>query len=88
LILKLDLMKIAAGIQTKKIKDKEINSNLEKWLEKYRAIPVNFCDEPWSMEDARNQLDALLKKDCSLELEKSEKNIIERSPKKSEFYLN
>jgi hypothetical protein len=46
---------LAADIQNKKIKDKD--SKLEKWVEKYGAIPVNFCEDPWTLQDVKNQLD-------------------------------
>ncbi len=33
-------------------KDKE----LKKWLNKFQHIPVNYCEEPWNLDDAKKQL--------------------------------
>ena len=46
---------------------------LKKWLKKYEAIPVNFCEDPWSMSDAQKQLADMMCKDCEKELKKMEK---------------
>ncbi len=69
----LDLLKIGREIQETKISEKDIESELNQWLKKYSHIPVNFCDEPWKMIDAKAQLDSLLQKDCGREIEKSKK---------------
>ncbi|MFH0954892.1 MAG: PEP/pyruvate-binding domain-containing protein [Candidatus Micrarchaeota archaeon] len=77
----LDLLLIGILAQAKKANEKKVGTLLEKWLQKYRHIPVNFCDEPWTLEDAQKQLDAFLQKDCAKEhkeLEKShQKRILE-----------
>ncbi|MEK7151081.1 MAG: PEP/pyruvate-binding domain-containing protein [Patescibacteria group bacterium] len=69
----LDLLKIGARAQKEKMKDKDRDAALEEWLSKYGHIPVNFCDEPWSLSDAQTQLEGMLKKDCVQEVERLSK---------------
>ncbi|MBI2549138.1 hypothetical protein HYW21_07350 [Candidatus Woesearchaeota archaeon] len=69
-----DLMRIAEKIQAKKIDDRVLDKELEKWLLAYSHIPVNFCEEPWNLDDARDQLARLLKKDCKKERDLAIKN--------------
>jgi hypothetical protein len=33
-------------------------------LKEFKHIPVNWCEEPWNLEDAKSQLNDILKKDC------------------------
>jgi hypothetical protein len=66
----LALMKIGANIQKNNLKKRETESELKKWLEEHGSIPVNFCDEPWNMEDAKMQLNSVMKKDCEQSLNK------------------
>lgn len=64
----LDLLKIGTLIQEEKIKEPDIEIELQTWLKKYGNIPVNYCDEPWTMTDAKGQLETVLKKDCKNEI--------------------
>ncbi|TAJ13116.1 hypothetical protein EPO56_03495 [Patescibacteria group bacterium] len=64
----LDLLIIVADQQKGKVFD--LDDQLTGWLNKYGYIPVNFCDEPWSIEDIKTQFDSLLKKDCVKEVER------------------
>lgn len=64
-----DLLEIGRKIQSKKIKGNEIQKELEKWLEQHGYIPVNFCEDPWTLENAKEQLAQLMKKDCAKEME-------------------
>ncbi|OGI92087.1 hypothetical protein A3A09_02170 [Candidatus Nomurabacteria bacterium RIFCSPLOWO2_01_FULL_42_20] len=70
----LGLLEIGALVQKKKINQKTIKKHLEKWLENFGFIPVNFCEEPWSLKDAQKQLSDFLKKDCAKELTYSKKS--------------
>ncbi len=70
----IDLLKIAGRIQNGSLKEGEISKELNWWLKKYSCIPVNFCDEPWSLPDAKKQLDDSLRKDCNQELRQLEKS--------------
>lgn len=63
-----DLFLIGSRIQTGKLSKLQQTIALQKWLKKHGYIPVNFCDEPWTLEDAQNQLEGLLKKNCADEL--------------------
>jgi phosphohistidine swiveling domain-containing protein len=58
----LELLKIGARLQTRKISGQTKNRLLAKWFKKYQHIPVNFCEEPWTMNDARAQLKAVMQK--------------------------
>ena len=73
----LSLLTIGEKVQSKTIKDDQVNSYLEKWLEEYGHIPVGFCGNPWKLADARKQLNEVLKKDC-----KEEKDAIGKNHKK------
>lgn len=78
----LDMLKIGKDIQKKKPNQKQIDSRLKAWLKDYSHIPVNFCGNPWSLEDSRKQLSNALKKDCTkeiLSLEKIHKEKIKHS---------
>ena len=68
----LDLLKIGERIQTnpEALRDEL----LEQWLEKYGCIPVNFCEEPWTMAEAVQQLEQTLQMDCSAEISVLEAN--------------
>ena len=62
------LLSLGAEIQKGNLKETAVEEALNRWLNAYAHIPVNFCDEPWSMSDARSQLDGFLSKNCSEEL--------------------
>lgn len=70
----LDMLKIGTKIQTGVLEKKEIENELGKWLIQYGHIPVNFCDEAWSLSDARAQLKEALKKDCGKEIKELDKS--------------
>jgi phosphohistidine swiveling domain-containing protein len=74
----LDLLRIGEEIQVKKIKKDVIEKELKKWLSQYGHIPANFCDEPWSLVDAKNQLREMLRKDCRQELLNFKKEHLEK----------
>ncbi|MDP2749309.1 MAG: hypothetical protein Q8O89_00575, partial [Nanoarchaeota archaeon] len=65
---RMDLLTIGKKIQDKKLDDKKIYGDLKKWLLKYQHIPVNFCEEPWTLSDVKQQLNDILRKNCSREL--------------------
>ena len=52
----LDLYKLAVSSKEKRWDEKRRTKALLLWLKKYQHIPVNFCDEPWTVTDARSQL--------------------------------
>lgn len=81
----IDLLKIAARIQSRKLSNREKMKSLKGWLNNYGHIPVNFTDEPWTMEDAKAQLKNLLKQDCKLELKKLKNNHKDRVLKKDKL---
>ena len=64
----LDLLKIGVRIQKEKISRPQQGKLLIIWHKKYRHIPINFCDEPWTMADARAQLKAVMAKNCAAEI--------------------
>ena len=81
----LDMLKIGAKIQSGILKENKIDKELKKWLEKHGYIPVNFCNDPWLINDAKNQLADILKRNCKeeiKELEKSHKSKITNANKK------
>ncbi len=69
----LDLLEIAQKIQQKKLVKPTIKQALNKWLDKYGMIPVNFCDEPWTIKNTQAQLKNALTKDCASEIARLEK---------------
>ena len=71
----IDLLKIAKKIQNQKVDEIEKANLLRKWLKNYGHIPVNFCNEPWSISDAEGQLLDLLKNNCK----EAVKNLLENS---------
>lgn len=75
----LDMLKIGEKIQSGKLKKKAIEKELKIWLKKYGHIPVNFVDEPWSLDDAKKQLENFLQKDCRKEIEALNANHAKRS---------
>lgn len=66
----IDLLKIGAKVQGG-IPHTEKTDLLNEWLKNHGFIPVNFCEDPWTLSDAEKQLDELLQKDCASELKKS-----------------
>lgn len=55
---------IEIGIKVQKGKEKNIEKERKNWLEKHKYIPVNYCDNPWSEKDAREQLESILEQNC------------------------
>lgn len=77
----LDLLRIGIKVQNGEIKNKGIKQALEIWLSQHSYIPVNFCEDPWTFIDAKNQLENFLKKDCMKEYEFAEQGHNERVEK-------
>ena len=63
----LDMLEIAKD-------NKDIGNKLEKWLEKYQHIPVNFCGDPWSISDAKKQYEEARTKDVANEISRIKEN--------------
>jgi|GEM_PF-3494659 len=61
---RLDMIEIGILYQ-RSMPESELNPLLECWLLRHKYIPVNFCEDPWALEDARSQLHNFLKKDCA-----------------------
>ena len=66
---RLELLKIGAKKQNKQWRSNQVEAELKKWLQVYGSMPVNFCEDPWTIKDARQQLKAVLFKDCQKESE-------------------
>lgn len=60
----LDMIEIGIIYQVG-VSESELNILLETWLSKHKYIPVNFCEDPWTLEDAMGQLKNFLEKDCT-----------------------
>lgn len=69
----LDLLAIGARVQNQKISVFRQTALLQGWLKKHQYIPVNFCDEPWTLTDAQKQLQKLLESNCSKRLQELNK---------------
>lgn len=67
-ISQLDLLTVCCKVQKDGLVGAELEAALQGWLTKHGCIPVNYCEEPWNMNDARTQLESFLKKDCEKEL--------------------
>ncbi len=63
-----ELLSIGKEIQEGTLKQKNIDNRLKKWIEKYSSIPVNFCEEPWTIKDVKQHLNTLLEKNCKEEI--------------------
>ncbi|MDB5204654.1 MAG: hypothetical protein JWP09_682 [Candidatus Taylorbacteria bacterium] len=50
---RIELYKI--GVKEYK-EEKKLDQELYKWLLKFQHIPVNYCEDPWDLGDARKQL--------------------------------
>lgn len=74
----LSLLNIGYKIQKNTITDDEADKELSEWLMEYGCIPVNFCEEPWTIQDAHEQLESMIKKDCEIELSRAKKEHEER----------
>ncbi len=71
---KYDLLRIGAKIQKRKKSKKWVQKELAKHNRKFRAIPVNFIDQPWDIKFFKEQLNELLKQDCDKKLKKLKVN--------------
>lgn len=80
----LDMMQIVARYQQKEINEEQKQKELTTWLSKHGHIPVNYCDEPWTVADAQKSFDSWMSKDCVLEYEKSIKDHNDRILKTQE----
>ncbi len=81
---RLDLLGIGAKVQNG-IRHEEKDALLAEWLKDHGCIPVNFCEDPWTPDDALKQLDELLHKDCESELRRfnrEHKNKVEQKNQK------
>ncbi len=65
----MDLMEIAKNIQQRSPSKSQLPSMLQEWWNKHGYIPVNFNEDPWTMEEVQTQLDAMLQKNCEKEIE-------------------
>jgi len=77
----IDLLEIGVKVQNGKVSQQQKTALLQGWLKKYRNIPVNLSDEPWTEKDAENQLDSILRKNCKKEIELLNKDHKERIKK-------
>ncbi len=68
----LSLLKIGRYIQENEIKNfkenEKINEMVELYRRKYSHIPVNFNEEPWSIDDIFSQIKEILKINCQKEI--------------------
>lgn len=67
-----EMLQIAKIIREELIKDP--TPYLKKWLKNHQHIPVNYCEDPWTMEDALKQLDLAFKKDAKNAIKSLEEN--------------
>lgn len=70
----LDLLGVGVKVQSGNISHSEVDRALQSWVGKHGHIPVNFCDEPWRLRDARRQLESVMQKDCAAEFKRLEQN--------------
>jgi phosphoenolpyruvate synthase/pyruvate phosphate dikinase len=84
----LSLLAIINYIQKKKVKSFKKNPEVQKMtathLQKFGHIPVNFNEDPWSLNDVHNQLQELLKIDCAKEIRavtRSHQNMLKKRNK-------
>ncbi len=80
----LDLLEIGKKVQ-QGAKEKQKLSLLNVWLQNHSHIPVNFCDDPWTMEDAGQQLKEITQRDCKAELVRFRKKHSKRVKEKKEI---
>lgn len=69
----LDLLRIGSQVQAHTLTEQSLKGVLKRWVDMHGMIPVNFCNEPWGMGDAQQQLSEILRKDCKTELERMER---------------
>lgn len=67
----LELLAIAKEIQAGGKDEAWREAALVKWLDTYGIIPVNYCEDPWSVKDAEAQLISVLGKNAEDELKKA-----------------
>ncbi len=68
----LGLLRIGKDVQDGKSDEHERAQALEAWLARWRHIPVNFCEDPWTIRDAHAQLESILAKECAREVRRLE----------------
>lgn len=61
-------------IATMNPKTNAYENALRMWLKQHQHIPVNFCDEPWTIDDLKTQISTARKKDPAQELKQLEQN--------------
>ncbi|MEK7203424.1 MAG: PEP-utilizing enzyme, partial [Patescibacteria group bacterium] len=85
----LDMLEIAKQVKLKKLNPALKLMLLKKWLLLYQHIPVNFCGDPWTILEAKKQLNSVLEKNISVEIKKLKENnrkkIIARDKKLKEI---
>ena len=81
----LKMIEIAAEIQKRELKESKAEKKLKEWVAEFGHIPVNFCDEPWTIKDAKKQLKDALKGDCTEELKELSKSHTENIKKAKEL---
>ncbi|MDB5204794.1 MAG: hypothetical protein JWP09_822 [Candidatus Taylorbacteria bacterium] len=65
---RIELLKIAS------LKELDREKKLRTWLKRFQHIPVNFCEDPWTMADALQQLKEISGKDPEASLRKMLQN--------------
>jgi len=60
------------GNKIQKNKKTDTKKELQKWLEKHKYIPVNYCEDPWTLADVQEHLTNILEQDCEIALQKLE----------------
>ena len=66
------LVSIGRDVQNGILDGDRLDQVLGEWVEKYGNIPVNYCEDAWTLKNAREQLAVFLDKDCTRELENME----------------
>ncbi len=59
-----ELINISILHQSGKVKTDSNGKHLQNWLDRFQHIPVNYCEEPWIMEDLRKMLAESMKEDA------------------------
>ncbi len=62
------LLEVGADVQAKHLDARGKTAALSSWVAEFGNIPVNYCDEPWTLADARAQLDDILQEPCAEKL--------------------
>lgn len=68
------LLRIGNKIQNERTPKSNATKELQRWLQEFQHVPVNFCGEPWTLADAKQQLAQVMKQDCAWALKQVQKN--------------